>query len=984
MSEKQNIAAHPDFLTEWDWEKNNAIGLQPESISIGSVKKVQWICKLGHRWEATPNNRSRGQGCPVCAGRKIEIGFNDLASKCPLIALDWHPDKNEGLLPTQVTSGSNKRIWWHCSECGHEWQTSVANRVAGKGCPVCSRIKQGLTKEQNLVEQKGSFASHYPNLLNEWDYEKNSVDPEKITKDSTRRVWWRCAECGHSWAITVSHRTIRGSGCPACANKVTTANNCIETTHPHILGKWNYRRNHHVTPKDVTAGSNRKVWWVCEQGHEWQAAVTSIVNGGVCPVCCGQRVEIGYNDLASVNPDLAKEWHPAKNGDLLPTQFTTGSSRVKIWWLCPKGHEYQTTIANRTNGTGCPICEKERKTSFPEQAIFYYLRKITKAENRYLFAGKTEIDVYLPKYQVGIEYDGLYYHASPEAYTKEQKKDAFLSRNGITVIRVKEVKETSAYQDDDKTIYCRNSGNYLYLKDVIHKIIQRIPLLSNSCNTLDIDIDRDAASIMSQYIQSEKENSLVVKYPELAAEWHPTRNGYISPEMVSYASGKKVWWLGQCGHEWSAVIANRIAGNGCPICSNKEVLAGFNDLETTHPLLAKEWDYSKNGSLTPQRITFGSDKKVWWVCSKGHSYQATVSNRYYGKSCPYCSNTKVLKGYNDLASQYPQIAAEWSYSKNRETPDQVMPGSNKRIWWKCCTCGHEWVAQPNHRVFRQAGCPACSGRVATLEENLLVANSKLCKEWNVVRNKKSPSEYRPLSSQKAWWICSTCGYEWSAKISERSKGTGCPCCAGKKVLKGVNDLATLRPKLVEEWDYERNPDISPTDVTMGTHKKVWWKCSECGREWQASISNRSKGRGCPMCARKATTESKKKEIFQYSSYGVFIRMYHSIKEAKEQTGLKSIFPSSPRKKTSGSFIWLLERDDYKAIKIADTINPSRIVFKNLPVLQYSIDGSFIKKYASSGEAERVNGIARSKVGACCRGKIKTAGGYIWRYDVEDN
>ena len=139
-----------------------------------------------------------------------------------------------------------------------------------------------------------------------------------------------------------------------------------------------------------------------------------------------------------------------------------------------------------------------------------------------------------------------------------------------------------------------------------------------------------------------------------------------------------------------------------------------------------------------------------------------------------------------------------------------------------------------------------------------------------------------------------------------------------------------------------------------------------------------------MCARKATTESKEKEIFQYSSYGVFIRMYHSIKEAKEQTGLKSISPSSPRKKTSGSFIWLLERDDDKALKIADTINPSRIVFKNLPVLQYSIDGSFIKKYASSGEAERVNGIARSKVGACCRGKIKTAGGYIWRYDVEHN
>ena len=143
MSEKQNIVSYPDLLAEWDWEKNNAIGLQPESISLGSVKKAYWKCKFGHKWEATPNNRSRGQGCPVCAGRKIEIGFNDFASRHPEIASDWHPQKNEDLLPTQVTSGSNKRIWWLCAECGHEWQTSVANRVAGKGCPVCSRIKQG-------------------------------------------------------------------------------------------------------------------------------------------------------------------------------------------------------------------------------------------------------------------------------------------------------------------------------------------------------------------------------------------------------------------------------------------------------------------------------------------------------------------------------------------------------------------------------------------------------------------------------------------------------------------------------------------------------------------------------------------------------------------------------------------------------------------------------------------------------------------------
>ncbi len=981
MSEKQYLSSNPTLLSEWDWEKNNAIGLHPDNITIGSVRKVHWKCSLGHSWEATPNNRSRGQGCPVCAGRKVHVGFNDLSSKYPQVAADWHPTKNDILLPTQVTAGSNKKVWWLCNECGNEWETSVANRVAGKGCPVCGRKKQGLVKEQNLVSQKGSFALHYPHLLVEWDYEKNMLDPNEITKDSTRKVWWRCHVCGHSWATTVSHRTTRGSGCPACKNKVTTANNCLEITHPRVLKKWDYERNDSISPKDVTAGSNKKVWWICEEGHHWQTSVTSIVNGGLCPVCCGQQVQTGYNDLATINPELAKEWHPTKNRDLLPTQFTAGSSRVKIWWLCPKGHEYQATIANRTNGTGCPICEKERKTSFPEQAIFYYLGKITRAENRYLFDGKTEIDVYLPDHQIGIEYDGHYFHASPEARLKEQKKDALLLSKGITVIRVKEVKDTSAYQDSENTIYCRNAGNYRYLKEVIQKIIQRIPTLVNRDVSLNVDVERDSSVIMSQYIQSEKENSLAVKYPEIAAEWHPTKNGYVTPEMVSYSSGKKVWWLGKCGHEWSAVIANRIKGYGCPICANKEVLEGFNDLETTHPLLAKEWDCAKNGLLSPKDITFGSDKKVWWVCSNGHSYQATVSNRYYGKSCPYCSNVKVLKGFNDLASQYPEIADEWDYSKNRETPDQVMPGSNKRIWWKCNVCGHEWTAQPNHRVYRQSGCPACSGRVATSTENLLIANPELCKEWNMARNKKPPSEYRPLSSQKVWWVCSTCGYEWNAKISERSKGTGCPCCAGKKVLKGVNDLATIHPKLALEWNYEKNAPLSPEVITTGTNKKVWWICSSCGHEWQASVANRSKGRRCPSCARNATSESKEKTIYQYDSFGTFIKEYSSIKDAKKQTGLKTISPSSERKKTAGGFIWLLQRDDNKALEIATTINQARIAYKNLPVLQYSIDGVFIKRYASSGEAERLNGIAQSKVGACCRGERKTAGGYVWKYDI---
>ena len=129
-----------------------------------------------------------------------------------------------------------------------------------------------------------------------------------------------------------------------------------------------------------------------------------------------------------------------------------------------------------------------------------------------------------------------------------------------------------------------------------------------------INIDSTTPLILSAYIQYEKENSLAAKSPDIAADWHPTKNGYVTPEKISFASARKVWWLGKCGLEWQMSVDNRNHGMGCPICANKQVLAGFNDLQTTHPELAAEWDYTKNTTIQPTQITYGSTKKVWWIC----------------------------------------------------------------------------------------------------------------------------------------------------------------------------------------------------------------------------------------------------------------------------------------------------------------------------------------------------------------------------------
>jgi DNA-directed RNA polymerase subunit RPC12/RpoP len=97
-----------------------------------------------------------------------------------------------------------------------------------------------------------------------------------------------------------------------------------------------------------------------------------------------------------------------------------------------------------------------------------------------------------------------------------------------------------------------------------------------------------------------------------------------------------VWWICSKGHEWHATILSRNKGSGCPYCSNKATCED-NCLMTANPILSKEWNSTKNGSLTPKDVTPGSNKKVWWICSKGHEWETKVSHRSKGSRCPYCS-----------------------------------------------------------------------------------------------------------------------------------------------------------------------------------------------------------------------------------------------------------------------------------------------------------------------------------------------------------
>lgn len=210
--------------------------------------------------------------------------------------------------------------------------------------------------------------------------------------------------------------------------------------------------------------------------------------------------------------------------------------------------------------------------------------------------------------------------------------------------------------------------------------------------------------------QSElNEKSLLVKRPDIAKDWYYTGNKKLRPEDVFVNSHKKVWWKCEKGHKWEATVAARTNnGQGCPVCSNRVIIAGYNDLETLEPEIAKYWNNEKNGDLKPSQVSRGCNKKVWWKCEKGHEYQVRINDKVKKKSgCPICSNRIILPGYNDLKTLRPDIAAEWANDRNELKSTEVGIHSNKKVWWKCSFKRHYWEARVHDRN-RGTGCPYCA------------------------------------------------------------------------------------------------------------------------------------------------------------------------------------------------------------------------------------------------------------------------------------
>ncbi|WP_400240167.1 zinc-ribbon domain-containing protein [Methanomethylophilus alvi] len=828
--------SHPDIAKEWHPTKNGS--LKPSSVTSGSNVEVWWRDNFGHEWKTKVVDRVRAdQGCPYCRGKLLR-GFNDLETSCPDIAKEWHPTKNGSLKPSDVTKNTQKKVWW-LGPCGHEFFTQVYQRTAhGRGCPYCStRILPGFN----------DFQTKNPKLAEEWHPIKNGErKPCNFGPGDPTKVWW-LGKCGHEWQATVNARN-RGTGCPFCSNtRVLPGFNDLLTKNSALAAEWHPIKNGALKPDHILENSSKKVWWLGKCGHEWQATPDTRARSG-CPVCLNRLFVPGINDFLSLEPDLSKEWHPNKNGDLEPGTIKATYDEP-VWWLGKCGHEWQETPrARHYYRAGCPTCFRESKTSFNEQALFFYIQKeFPDSKSGYWpdFMEGRELDIYIPSLKTAIEYDGYAFHKNVK---RDETKAAICAKNNIDLIRIRE----PGCPELSEQVHCFKVSTVK--EEAITEALSylSVELSKKSGRAVDLipDVECDRGSVYDLMLTAKKSHSIQAVKPHLAQLWHPTKNGSLKPDMVGFGSSRKYWWKGPCGHEWQTAPDYLDDTSKCPFCYGVRVLSGFNDLETYRPDLAKQWDYSKN-ALKPSEVTKKSNRNVWWICDKGHEWQATIHRRVDNNSgCPYCSKQKLLPGFNDLATVHPEVAAEWHPTLNGFLqPWEVIDGSKLEVWWMC-EKGHEWKVKVGSRTSMKSICPICA-RHTKNPTKTIAETPDLMAQWHPTKNKGlDPKIITTGNHTPVWWICDK-GHEWCIPPHGRKSGRGCPICAGKVVLEGYNDLASLYPSVATEWHPVKNGNVHPNQVMAGSKKKYWWMCKN-GHEWQAIVSSRTKwNTGCPVCFRES-------------------------------------------------------------------------------------------------------------------------------------
>lgn len=617
-----------------------------------------------------------------------------------------------------------------------------------------------------------------------------------------------------------------------------------------LLREWDSKKNLELglKPDTLPYTSYKKVWWICNKGHSWEATVGSRTKLGCgCPYCSGRRAITGYNDLATLKPELLEEWDYEKNAKkgIYPTEVSSGSG-IKVWWKCKKGHSWESVISSRKAGCGCPYCRN----------LF-----VLSGYNDIATTHKDLLDEwdYDKNNEIGIYPSAIIYGGATKVWWKCSNEnhsyfktvyDKATEKNCPYCSRKKVLKDFNdlGTTHPELSVEWDNSKNTLKPEEVLAGSKQKIWWLCKKGHSYEATVAHRTNGSNCPYCVNQKilkgYNDLQTLMPEIAEDWDYDKN-VKRPDEVSFGSPKRVWWKCKKGHEYEMTINHRTHGTNCPYCYGRYAVKGETDLTITNPELCKEWDYEKN-ILNPSDVTKYSNKKIWWICEKGHSWKTTVSNRSYGKGCPHCRNIGT-----SIAEQFLYFAIKQKFKNvtNREKISgyeyDITVEDIKLLIEYDGYYYHEILDDKSERTLQKIenahNEDYCFLRVVEKEDAadiVMVDNEIMYKPKgkinDLVRIFELIIDY--INASYSLHICK----ELPSDIEQKAREN-----AAKERFE--NSLAVKRPDIAFEWNTKRNGKLSPTQFTVNSNEKVWWKCNNA-HEWPAVIGSRTRyNLCCPKC-----------------------------------------------------------------------------------------------------------------------------------------
>jgi hypothetical protein len=384
----------------------------------------------------------------------------------PELLKEWDFEKNK-VSPDNLLSNSAIKVWWKCSKNQkHKWQAILYSRTRNKyGCPYCTG---------RIADEYTNITVTYPQLLKEWNYEKNKKSPTEFKAGSNQKVWWKCNKGeDHIWLSSVNNRT-KGQNCPICSGQKVVDSTRLTNTHPAIAKQWHFGKNGNLKPENFHQGSSKSVWWKCDKGkdHEWKTEIRVRALGSNCPVCINKKIVIS-NCLQTTHPKLASEFHPDKNEKLNVFNVGAGSNK-KVWWKCRHNptHEWKTVITARAiYKTGCPYCDLTPQSK-EELIILFELKDIFRSIPTTPLKKKHgnkvySFDIFIPTLNQVIEYDGRHWHKDNQEVDEKKIKIALF--NDLNIFRVRQSPLKKLTNDDIVVPTTFNAKKYVdhILKNIL-------------------------------------------------------------------------------------------------------------------------------------------------------------------------------------------------------------------------------------------------------------------------------------------------------------------------------------------------------------------------------------------------------------------------------------------------------------------------------------------------------------------------------------